>query len=119
MQTTASIPSHALPSTPSQGVAPALIISAPCHANAALPPPRQASRGCRGAAGFTLIELMIAVAVVGVLSSTAYPTFVDQVQRARRSDAIVTVMQLQWAQERWRSNSTVYGSLAEIGWKIS
>lgn len=115
MQTTAPTPSHALPSTPSQGGGPALIISAPCHANAALPAPRQAPRGRSGAAGFTLIELMIAVAVVGVLSSTAYPTFVDQVQRARRSDAIVTVMQLQWAQERWRSNSAAYGNLAEIG----
>jgi type IV pilus assembly protein PilE len=71
--------------------------------------PRRASRG------FTLIELMMAVSVVGVLSSVAYPSVADQVLRVRRSDAIVAVMQVQLAQERWRANSMVYGSLAQIG----
>ncbi len=69
----------------------------------------------RAQRGFTLIELMIGVAVVGVLSSVALPTFESQLQRSRRSDVLVATMQVQSAQERFRSNATSYGSLAEIG----
>ena len=67
---------------------------------------------CRG---FTSLELMIAVAVAGILSSLAYPSFVDQLTRARRVDAIAAVSAAQLAQERWRANRTSYGSLADIG----
>ena len=69
----------------------------------------------RAAAGFTLIELMIAVTVVGVLSTVALPSFFDQLLKVRRSDALVAVMQVQWAQERWRANNPAYGNLAQIG----
>jgi type IV pilus assembly protein PilE len=76
---------------------------------------REAAKSRRTHSGFTLVELMIAVSVVGVLSSVAYPSFLDQVQRVRRTDAVVSMMQVQWAQERWRANSMAYGSLAQIG----
>ena len=69
----------------------------------------------RPSRGFTLIELMIVVAVAGVLSSVAYPSFQSQVQKARRADALLSLMQVQMAQERWRSNSAAYGSLGDIG----
>jgi type IV pilus assembly protein PilE len=69
----------------------------------------------RRCGGFTSIELLIAVSVAGILSSVAYPSFVDQLTRARRSDAVVALNAAQLAQERWRANSTSYGSLAEIG----
>ena len=67
------------------------------------------------ARGFTLIELMIAVSVVGILSSVAYPSFEAPIQRTRRVDALVSMMEIQAAQERLRSRATRYGSLAEIG----
>ena len=66
------------------------------------------------ARGFTLIELMLVVAVAGILSGVAYPSFMGQVQKMRRTDAMVSLMQIQVAQERWRSGSTTYGTLSDI-----
>jgi len=65
--------------------------------------------------GFTLIEMMIVVAVTGVLSSVALPSFQGVLHQARRSEALVALMQVQAAQERWRANHRAYGTLAEIG----
>lgn len=67
---------------------------------------------CRG---FTLIETMLAVGIAGVLSSVAYPSFEGHLLRARRTDALVALMAAQLAQERHRTNSIAYGSLAEVG----
>lgn len=65
--------------------------------------------------GFTLIELMIGVAIAGILSSIALPSFEGQLQQARRADVLVAAQAVQAAQERFRSNAAAYGSLAEIG----
>jgi type IV pilus assembly protein PilE len=65
--------------------------------------------------GFTLIELLFTIAITGVLSSVAYPSLLNVVQKVRRTDALVAVMQVQMAQERHRSNHLAYGSLADIG----
>lgn len=67
-------------------------------------------------AGFTLIELMIAVAIVAIIASIAYPSYVDYVNQSRRADATTTLMNLQMAQERYRANNPNYASLAELGW---
>ena len=55
------------------------------------------------------------VAVLGVLSGIAYPSFIGQVQKIRRADAMLSMLQVQAAQERWRANNLSYGTLAEIG----
>lgn len=65
--------------------------------------------------GFTLIESMLALGVAGLLSSVALPSFEAQLQKARRADVLVSMMQVQMAEERWRSNSASYGTLAQIG----
>lgn len=64
------------------------------------------------ARGFTLIEVMVVVAIVGVLAMVAYPSFMAQVLASRRADGISTLAQIQQAQERWRANCPCYaGSL--------
>ena len=69
----------------------------------------------RRTAGFTLIETLAAVSIAGVLASIAYPTFEAPVQKARRTDALVALMQLQMAEERWHSNHRSYATLEELG----
>lgn len=69
----------------------------------------------RRSAGFTLVELMIATSVSGVLASVAYPSFSSALHKMRRTDALVAMVQLQHAEERWRSGSSRYGTLAEVG----
>lgn len=60
--------------------------------------------------GFTLIELMIVVAIVGILAAVAYPSYSEQVRKSRRADAMAEISKAQQAQERWRSNNTTYSS---------
>lgn len=67
------------------------------------------------ARGFTLIELMIVVAIVGVLAAIAYPSYQDSIRLARRSDAADGLMNLQGLQEKYRANNTIYGTLVLIG----
>lgn len=70
----------------------------------------------RHSAGFTLIEMLLAVSVASLLSSIAYPSFQGTLHKARRADAYVALMSAQAAQERWRANRRDYAaSLAEIG----
>ena len=65
--------------------------------------------------GFTLIEMLIATSVASILSSVAYPSFLGSLCKARRSDALVALVQVQAAQERWRFNHRSYASLSELG----
>ncbi|HMO48581.1 MAG TPA: type IV pilin protein [Rubrivivax sp.] len=61
--------------------------------------------------GFTLIEAMIVVAIVGILAAIAYPSFMDSIRKGRRSDAFAALSAVQQAQERWRSNQSAYTAL--------
>ena len=58
--------------------------------------------------GFSLIELMIVVVVVAILAAVVYPSFIEQVRKSRRADAITALNAIAQAQERWRANNATY-----------
>ncbi|MEK8027838.1 type IV pilin protein [Pseudaquabacterium rugosum] len=58
--------------------------------------------------GVTLLELLIAVVVVGIISAIAYPSFTGAIRKSRRADAMAALTQVMQAQERWRANNTTY-----------
>ncbi|MFM9423883.1 type IV pilus assembly protein PilE [Variovorax sp. GrIS 2.14] len=70
-------------------------------------------RNCalKGASGFTLIELMIVVAVVGILAGIAYPSYNQYVLKSRRADARNAVLDLASRQERYFSVNNAYTNL--------
>lgn len=62
------------------------------------------------ASGFTLIELMMVIAVVAVLAAIAIPAYNDQVTKARRADAKTSIMELVSRQERFYTQYLSYTS---------
>jgi len=67
--------------------------------------------------GFSLIELLIALAIVAILAAITVPSFSGLVARSRRSDAMAALLDVQLAQERWRALNFSYApSLSELGW---
>ena len=62
--------------------------------------------------GFTLIELMIVVAVITIIAAIAIPAYSDYVTRAKRADGKTALASLQLAQEKYRANNPTYATSA-------
>ncbi|OQX92036.1 MAG: hypothetical protein B6D58_04960 [candidate division Zixibacteria bacterium 4484_95] len=64
--------------------------------------------------GFTLVELMITVAILGVLATIAIPAYHNYINRAKQSDAIIGLKAAQMAQEQFFSENNRYASTVDI-----
>lgn len=58
--------------------------------------------------GFTLIELMVTVAVVAVIAAIAFPSYQNQVRKTRRADAQAGLMELASYMERLSTENGAY-----------
>ena len=65
--------------------------------------------------GFTLIELMIVLVVIAILAAFAIPSYIEQIHKSRRADALRTLGQLQLGLERWRAENPCYGQSGGAG----
>ena len=61
-----------------------------------------------------MIEMMITVLIIAVLAITAIYLFADKIKRGRRIDAINALLSISLAEERYRSNNTTYGTIAQV-----
>lgn len=64
------------------------------------------------AKGFTLIELMIVVGIVGILAAIAYPNYTEYVQRGNRSEGQALLNDAAASQERFFAQNNSYVTTA-------
>jgi len=73
----------------------------------------------RAAHGFTIVELMIVVAILGILSAVATPAYINHVNRSKQSEAITALLTAKLEQEVWWEDYGRYtasiGCLASFG----
>lgn len=65
-------------------------------------------------AGYTLVELMITVAIVAILASIAYPSYSDYVRRSHRNDASGEVLAMAQRMEKIRAQTFSYAAGSAI-----
>lgn len=61
-----------------------------------------------GVGGFTLIELMITVAVIGILAAVAYPSYTDYIRRGKITEATSTLSDLRLRAEKFYADNRTY-----------
>jgi type IV pilus assembly protein PilE len=64
----------------------------------------------KGMAGFTIIELMIALVIIAILVALAYPSYVNYIRKSNRGEAQQLLMNWSINQEIFRSNNTSYAA---------
>jgi type IV pilus assembly protein PilE len=70
----------------------------------------------RKTSGFTLVELMVVVGIVGLLTTLAYPSFSEYIVRAKRSVSQQTLYRLTSQQEQFFADNKTYArTLTELG----
>ncbi len=60
--------------------------------------------------GFTLLELVIACAIIAILASIAYPSYINSVQKSRRAEATAALLGVASQMERWSTEKGTYAT---------
>jgi prepilin-type N-terminal cleavage/methylation domain-containing protein len=78
-------------------------------------------RNLRNRKGFTLIELMIVVVIIGILAAIAIPKFNQASARAKEKEADGILKQIYTLQETYTANhgtpALTFAALVEVGWE--
>ncbi len=74
--------------------------------------PSRSAALSRASSGFTLVELMVVVLLVAILAAIAYPSYREQVRKARRADAQAVLMQAAQFMERYYTENGTYKDAA-------
>jgi type IV pilus assembly protein PilE len=79
-----------------------------------------AIRQLQSSRGFTLIELMIVVAIVGILAAVAYPAYEQYVQKGERARAKAFMLDVAQKEERYFSSHGAYcESATDCTWLVA
>jgi len=70
----------------------------------------------RSKKGFTLIELMIVVAIIGILAAIAIPNFLRFQAKSKQSEAKVNLGGIFTAQTAYFGENNLYGDFTQIAW---
>lgn len=70
--------------------------------------------GYRHHLGVTIIELSVTLVIVSLLVFLAYPSYKSYNRQNHRSEAVMTLINMQLAQEKFRATHSTYGNLSEV-----
>ena len=76
-------------------------------------------RRVHGQKGFTLIELMIVVAIIGILAAIAIPNFLRYQAKSRQSEARTNLGGVFVAETAYFGEQSRYGSFGEVGFALA
>ena len=69
--------------------------------------------------GFTLIELLVVIIIIGILSAIALPSFLNQANKAKQSEAQTYVGSINRGQQAYYLEKSVFGALGNLELGIS
>lgn len=69
--------------------------------------------------GFTLIELMIVVAIIGILAAIAIPNFMRYQAKAKQSEAKINLGAIYTSEVTYHAEKDEYGKITDLDWALA